>query len=481
MFSGANSNAAGHSATTQGHYSVNDTSENQMHDRVRGQDIRLLKHFSIGYIFDLMLECKKVKFGMNVTSSEKVDKENRYAEFVISSVPYPGCEFFKCWRDNGYRAEGLYFDWSQDFVDSRLELPSRPSPPRNIDWYSYQNWDLLTLTQNYLKLLLHYLREGDTGLLVHCISGWDRTPLFISLIRLSLWAEGLVHPSLSASEILYLTIGYDWFLFGHNFPDRLVRGEEVFFFCFTFLKHITSDEYNINRRHSKRTVSTADSDYLLDAVLLDGVSSCRGSNSSISSVSSLSSTRSGAAAITDYCQPVHFSVGSADDDLVLLHSMQSSSSTLKISPGYNNNRCSPYVDHVPSLCSGPATYTGGSSPMPVPRAVQRLTSELGIPSAASCGSWQFVSGADGSYRGVSSPAGSLRSHSGSSSHDTRGCGIETQRRQRLDDVRHLFVRLYTSVVGSCPSLSSQDSSGAGALLSGLLEKVGFRAPYSGFI
>ncbi len=28
----------------------------------------------------------------------------------------------------------------------------------------------------------------DNGVLVHCISGWDRTPLYISIIRLSLWA-----------------------------------------------------------------------------------------------------------------------------------------------------------------------------------------------------------------------------------------------------------------------------------------------------
>ena len=48
-----------------------------------------------------------------VTSSEKVDKENRYSDFTIMSVPYPGCEFFRDWRDNGYRAEGLRFDWSQ--------------------------------------------------------------------------------------------------------------------------------------------------------------------------------------------------------------------------------------------------------------------------------------------------------------------------------------------------------------------------------
>jgi len=58
------------------------------------------------------------------------------------------------------------------------------------------------------------LLVGDGGILVHCISGWDRTPLFISLLRLSLWAEGVIHKSLSPLEVLYLTIAYDWFLFG---------------------------------------------------------------------------------------------------------------------------------------------------------------------------------------------------------------------------------------------------------------------------
>lgn len=33
--------------------------------------------------------------------------------------------------------------------------------------------------------------SGDGGLLIHCISGWDRTPLFISLLRMSLWAVRL--------------------------------------------------------------------------------------------------------------------------------------------------------------------------------------------------------------------------------------------------------------------------------------------------
>jgi len=33
-------------------------------DRIRGQDIRLLKALEVGYIFDLMVEKKKVKYGM---------------------------------------------------------------------------------------------------------------------------------------------------------------------------------------------------------------------------------------------------------------------------------------------------------------------------------------------------------------------------------------------------------------------------------
>ena len=52
---------------------------------------------------------------VSVTSSEKVDKENRYADFLLSSIPYPGCEFFRDWKDNGYRSEGLVFDWNQVF------------------------------------------------------------------------------------------------------------------------------------------------------------------------------------------------------------------------------------------------------------------------------------------------------------------------------------------------------------------------------
>ena len=40
------------------------SNEWQLFNRIRGQDIKLLKKFSVGYICDLMVEKKKVKFGM---------------------------------------------------------------------------------------------------------------------------------------------------------------------------------------------------------------------------------------------------------------------------------------------------------------------------------------------------------------------------------------------------------------------------------
>ncbi|WAR26958.1 MTMRE-like protein [Mya arenaria] len=114
-------------------------SDLQMFDRVRGQDINILKTFNVKYIVDLMVEKKKVKFGMNITSSEKVDKENRYGEFCIASVPYPGCEFFREWRDNAYVGEAMKFDWSQSFVDACLDIPPTELLTQlHIDWHQYK-------------------------------------------------------------------------------------------------------------------------------------------------------------------------------------------------------------------------------------------------------------------------------------------------------------------------------------------------------
>ncbi|XP_051644517.1 myotubularin-related protein 14 isoform X2 [Manacus candei] len=229
--------------------------DSQLFDKVRGHDIKLLRYLSVRYICDLMVENKKVKFGLNVTSSEKVDKAQRYADFTLLSIPYPGCEFFKDYKDRDYTAEGLIFNWKQDYVDAPLSIPVSLTQSLNIDWSEYQSWDLVQQTQNYLKLLISIINsDDDSGLLVHCISGWDRTPLFISLLRLSLWADGLIHTSLEPSEILYLTVAYDWFLFGHMLVDRLSKGEEIFFFCFNFLKHITSEEFSALKSQRRKSL-----------------------------------------------------------------------------------------------------------------------------------------------------------------------------------------------------------------------------------
>ncbi|XP_067396682.1 myotubularin-related protein 14 isoform X6 [Emydura macquarii macquarii] len=229
--------------------------DSQLFDKVRGHDIKLLRYLSVGYICDLMVENKKVKFGLNVTSSEKVDKAQRYADFTLLSIPYPGCEFFKEYKDRDYRAEGLVFNWKQDYVDAPLSIPASLTRSLSIDWSEYQSWDLVQQTQNYLKLLISIINgDDDSGLLVHCISGWDRTPLFIALLRLSLWADGLIHASLEPAEILYLTVAYDWFLFGHMLVDRLSKGEEIFFFCFNFLKHITSEEFSAVKMQRRKSL-----------------------------------------------------------------------------------------------------------------------------------------------------------------------------------------------------------------------------------
>jgi myotubularin-related protein 14 len=80
-----------------------------------------------------------VCFLRSVTSSEKVDKENRYAEFTICSLPYPGCEFFREYRDNNYSGIDLVFDWSQAHVDAQVFVPpDAASAQLNIDWDGYK-------------------------------------------------------------------------------------------------------------------------------------------------------------------------------------------------------------------------------------------------------------------------------------------------------------------------------------------------------
>ncbi|ALC41083.1 EDTP [Drosophila busckii] len=239
---------------------INDQSQSQFsYDEVIKSDIQLLNALNVSTIVDLMVENRKIKYFMAVSSSEKADPNKHYKSFNLLSLPYPGCEFFKKFRDNNYMAKNLHYNWKQSFNDANINIPNLgPAADIDIIWPEYREWDLVSITQNYLRATLKYIQEDNSGLLIHCISGWDRTPLFVSLVRLSLWADGLIHQSLNALQMAYFTLAYDWYLFGHQLPDRLKRGEDIMFFCFHVLKFITDEEFSIVE-HRKRTKTSSSS------------------------------------------------------------------------------------------------------------------------------------------------------------------------------------------------------------------------------
>ncbi|XP_077459738.1 phosphatidylinositol-3,5-bisphosphate 3-phosphatase MTMR14 isoform X2 [Stigmatopora argus] len=470
--------------------------DSQLFDKVRGHDIKLLRYLSVRYICDLMVENKKVKFGLNVTSSEKADKAQRYADFSLLSVPYPGCEFFKDYKDRDYTAEGLVFNWNQDFVDAPLTIPAYFNKNLNIDWAQYQSWDLVEQTQNYLKLLLHIINSDDeSGLLVHCISGWDRTPLFVSLLRLSLWADGAVHSNLKAAEILYLTIAYDWFLFGHMLPDRLSKGEEIFFFCFNFLKHIVSEKFSAITKQRGKSSHCRDGDFTFEDV-------CQLKSMDCGSVTSLSS---------DF-MPITEELGvtsSFQSDTVDAFYSQPTLSSLKKATTCSPqmvvwNKQNPLDDQLPyplsearsssssSHHSEHAITRAGSSPLAVPG--QRFAADYtrsGTSLSTEYGSWQIVSGC-GSIHDRPSFQQPLSSFSFTSSAldapydpplpfnlqeqglNRRMCPYRSERQARLEAVREIFLAAYSSTVG----LKSAMYSPSGAI-TGLLEQfargVGLRS------
>uniref|UniRef100_A0A667WNQ6 Myotubularin related protein 14 n=1 Tax=Myripristis murdjan TaxID=586833 RepID=A0A667WNQ6_9TELE len=411
--------------------------DSQLFDKVRGHDIKLLRYLSVRYICDLMVENKKVKFGLNVTSSEKVDKAQRYADFTLLSVPYPGCEFFKDYKDRDYTAEGLVFNWNQDYVDAPLTIPVCFTNNLNIDWSEYQSWDLVEQTQNYLKLLLHIINSDDeSGLLVHCISGWDRTPLFVSLLRLSLWADGAVHASLEPAEILYLTIIFSLFFLLW----------QIFFFCFNFLKHIVSEKFSAIRKQRYGSLS------------LFSLFICHCLSPSL---------------LLFLCPLLlYFYVLPCVDDGVMLLSVLRRKNTTSSPQMVVWSKPPPLDEHLSHPLSEARSSSSsssnqsehsvtrtGSSPLAVPG--RRLASDYtrsGSSLSTEYGSWQIVSG-----------CGSIHDHAHFPPPDEgpsgRMCPFPSERQARLEAVREVFLAAYSSTVG----LKSSAPSPSGAI-SGLLEQ-----------
>ncbi|KAG5893560.1 hypothetical protein JTB14_013643 [Gonioctena quinquepunctata] len=437
-------------------------SEWQLFDKLRRHDINLLKKLNVGTIVDLMVEKKKVKFGLRVTSSEKVDKFNRYSDFNIMSLPYPGCEFFKDFRNNNFNAEGLVFDWDQDQCDATINIPDNPLLAQlKIEWNNYKKWDLVTMTQNYVKYLLKYLQDTNSGILIHCISGWDRTPLFISMLRLSLWADDLIHQNLDECQILYLTIAYDWMFFGHHFSDRLDKGEEIFFFCFYMLKYLTENEFSIAaaRHKIKNKTDKAVEELLnIDASHLEMLfeNDQRGSNISLNSICSTVSSKS---------QEPNFCSHQADES--------------------NGNS----LDVRDTMALGASASPQGrrTSPVTVPMGPRLKRTESSATTSSShsshsnnsSGSWQVVT-STGSLRGSdSSSSGDIPfSHSSTSTVIDGDDWVQDgffplpSRKDRLLKVREHFYTCYFNSVGSKNVKYGPPDTSIGAIFGNIAEKVG---------
>ncbi|NWZ71426.1 MTMRE protein, partial [Acrocephalus arundinaceus] len=453
--------------------------DSQLFDKVRGHDIKLLRYLSVRYICDLMVENKKVKFGLNVTSSEKVDKAQRYADFTLLSIPYPGCEFFKDYKDRDYTAEGLIFNWKQDYVDAPLSIPVSLTQSLNIDWSEYQSWDLVQQTQNYLKLLISIINSDadDSGLLVHCISGWDRTPLFISLLRLSLWADGLIHTSLEPSEILYLTVAYDWFLFGHMLVDRLSKGEEIFFFCFNFLKHITSEEFSALKSQRRKSLPPG---FTLEEICMLKQKD-RGSTTSLSSDFSLGMESSPGAAGSFTYEAVELMPAGAQAQAAWRKSCASSPQAMLWSRAQQSEDRLPSTGtvEVKSSSSSSSTHSDnflriGSSPLEVPRSRSADHSLPGSSVSTDFGSWQMVTG-----------CGSIREQAILNADASLPCSLPDEfsstcllvsasdRESRLEEVRSAFLASYSRTIG-LKAVPPSPSGAIGGLLEQFVRGVGLR-------
>ena len=504
----SSSNGIPTSLPTLSSLSLSDSS--QVFSKVRAQDINLLKHMGVKFICDLMVEKKKVKFGVYITSSEKADKEGRYNDFSILSLPYPGCEFFREYRDKGYIGEGLVFDWKQNFVDAVLDIPS-DAVSRTLDcnWKEYKDWDILTLTKNYLKLFLRYLIISDSSLLVHCISGWDRTPLFTSLLRLSLWADGKIHQSLSPLEMTFLTLAYDWYLFGHNLNDRISKGEEILFFCFYFLQFMATDDFSVDSiqeetfkplRKTSQTKSHNLSNQSLEGAIesleipcedvVDGahyLGSCTSLNSNASSAS-LRSQESAPHVLLDtsFCCIKKTALSSYpntpptltnSEDGPYFLSSESDPACDESCKQDKENRCEE-VKRSTSFKTGVK-----SGPMPIPVSFERRKSSRFEES------WQFVS-ETGSIK--DSPKGlpfhspdsqdSLSSKKNGLSSNGESCSPRVtrsqsmtrraSRRERLQAVRGLFYQNYSAVIGSKVKNGNDCRSNSSSGLSLLYQHLG---------
>ncbi|XP_069418126.1 phosphatidylinositol-3,5-bisphosphate 3-phosphatase MTMR14 isoform X5 [Ovis canadensis] len=349
-----------------------------------------------------------------------------------------------------------------------------------------KSWDLVQQTQNYLKLLLSIINnDDDSGLLVHCISGWDRTPLFISLLRLSLWADGLIHASLKPTEILYLTVAYDWFLFGHMLVDRLSKGEEIFFFCFNFLKHIISEEFSALKTQRRKSLPARDAGFTVEDICMLRRKD-RGSTTSLGSDFSLVMESSPGAAGSFTYETVELVPAGAQTQAAWRKSHSSSpQSMLWNRPQPSEDRLPPHQGLVEAKSSSSSSsnhsdnfFRMGSSPLEVPKPRSVDHPLPGSSLSTDFGSWQMVTGCGSiQERAVLHTDSSLPFSFPDELPNNCLLTALSERETRLQEVRSAFLAAYSSTVGLRAAAPSP-SGAIGGLLEQFVRGVGLRGTSS---
>jgi len=138
----------------------------------RLQDVDWLKTLRVKYICDLMVEDTVKILGLSLCSSER--REKTHQTFHLSAMPYPGVDSYEGIVEKTFPSKNP--KWTTQFwqrIQTSLSLCKECSLPTPYKWSQYRSWNIVELTQNYLRFLFFLLHdpEPDSGLLIHCISG----------------------------------------------------------------------------------------------------------------------------------------------------------------------------------------------------------------------------------------------------------------------------------------------------------------------
>ncbi|KAJ3450462.1 myotubularin-related protein [Anaeramoeba flamelloides] len=214
------------------------------------KDSALLKKLKISTVSNFMVydrsnPSSKILVGL---SEKEPEIKHYYSDVKLEKLPIRAVPNLKCFASYNY--DFTHYMYKQletiGFLKPKIDLSQHLVAPNN-DQNAPKHINFMKLIELYFERMIQILKDpNETGLLIHCLSGWDRTPLFISMIRLSLWADGLLHSHFSAKEMAYFLVSYDWYLFYHRLRRRLQEKAELIHFVVYMMQFLTDSKFSLN-------------------------------------------------------------------------------------------------------------------------------------------------------------------------------------------------------------------------------------------